>query len=72
MWIVKHRAIFYTFSAILVLASIVSLFVWGLLPGIDFTGGTLVEVSYEGVRPAQSAIQAEIGKIDPNVSVRPS
>lgn len=72
MWVVKHRKIFYTISGILVLASIISLFVWGLLPGIDFTGGTIVEVSYDGARPAQSVVQAEIGKIDQNASIRPS
>ena len=72
MWVVKYRKIFYTFSGILVLASIVSLFVWGLLPGIDFTGGTLIEVSYNDARPAQAGIAAEIVKIDPSASIRPS
>lgn len=46
MWVVKYRKIFYAFSGILVLASFVSLAVWGLKPGIDFTGGTLIEVAY--------------------------
>ena len=35
------------FSALLILASIGSLFTQGLKLGIDFTGGTLVEVGYE-------------------------
>lgn len=72
MWIVKHRSIFYTISGILVAASVASMVVWGLLPGIDFTGGTLVEVSYQGERPAQADVTARIASIDPNASVRPS
>ncbi|MEJ2344728.1 MAG: protein translocase subunit SecF [Gammaproteobacteria bacterium] len=40
------RKVAITLSAILVLASLVSLFTKGLNFGIDFTGGTLVEVGY--------------------------
>jgi preprotein translocase subunit SecF len=72
MWIVNHRKLFYTFSIILVVASFVALFAWGLLPGIDFTGGTLIEVAYSGTRPAQPAVTAAITAIDPGASVRPS
>lgn len=39
----KHAAVF---SAVLLLVSLASLFVQGLNFGIDFTGGTLVEVGY--------------------------
>jgi len=72
MWVVKYKKIFYTISGAMVLASFVSLFTWGLVPGIDFVGGTLIEISYEGARPVQSVVTAEIAKIDPSVSVRPS
>lgn len=73
MWVVKYRKIFYTFSAILVIASFLSLIVWGLLPGIDFTGGTLVEVSYPAnTRPALTAVTPAITAIDPGASIRPS
>lgn len=44
MFIVKNRIIFYTLSIILFLASIVSLSMWGLNQGIDFTGGTSIEL----------------------------
>lgn len=72
MWVVNNRKIFYAFSGILVIASIVSLFVWGLKPGIDFTGGTLVEVSYDNGRPEQSTVVSAVSAIDPAASVRPS
>ncbi len=72
MWVVNNRKIFYTVSSILVLGSFVSLIIWGLNPGIDFTGGTLIDVSYaNGQRPAQSAVIAALAPIDHAVSVRP-
>jgi preprotein translocase subunit SecF len=72
MWIVNNRKIFYTLSIILMIASVVSVSVWGLNTGIDFTGGTLVEVSYSGARPDQASVAAALAPIDPAVSVRPS
>ena len=41
------RKIAMAFSALLILASIVSLVSQGLALGLDFTGGTLIEVSYQ-------------------------
>lgn len=52
MNIVKHRKIFYSLSAILVVGSIFSIFFLGLRPSIDFTGGSLLAVSYDDKRPA--------------------
>jgi len=72
MPIVANRKIFYAISIILVLASVVSVAVWGLKPSIDFTGGTLIEVHYEGTRPDQSAVISAISAIDPAASIRPS
>lgn len=72
MWVIKHRKIFYTFSSILIVASIVSFAVWGLKPGIDFTGGTLIEISYpNNDRPEQKSIVEAISSIDDKASVRP-
>ena len=73
MWVVNYRKIFYTFSGILVLASFLSLAVWGLKPGIDFTGGTLIEVSYtDGNRPDQNQVSAALALVDRTASIRPS
>jgi preprotein translocase subunit SecF len=44
---VNKRHLAMVFSAILLLASIVSLSIQGLKFGIDFTGGTLIEVGYQ-------------------------
>jgi len=44
---IGNRKIFLTFSSILMIISIVSLATRGLDMGIDFTGGTLIEVGYQ-------------------------
>lgn len=44
----EQRNIAFALSAVLIIASIISLATKGLNFGIDFTGGTLVEVSYPG------------------------
>lgn len=72
MWIINNRKIFYAISIILVIASIVALSAWKLLPGLDFTGGTLIEVEYQDARPVQADVSAALASIDPAVSVRPS
>jgi len=41
---IKHRKLWYIFSGILVLVSIISLFVCRLNFGIDFTGGSVLEI----------------------------
>lgn len=46
MFVIKNRKIFFTISSILVLVAVGSLFVFGLKPGIDFTGGSILEVEY--------------------------
>lgn len=44
MFIVKNRIIFYTLSIILFVVSALSLTIWGLNQGIDFKGGTSIEL----------------------------
>lgn len=46
--ILGQRKYFYVFSSALMILSIVSLSVWGLKYGLDFTGGTLAEFSAKG------------------------
>ncbi len=51
MDIVRHRKIFYLISGLLFTGSIISFALWGLKPGIDFTGGSLMELEYVQSRP---------------------
>ncbi len=65
MFIVKHRIYFYAISIILTVVSLVAFFVWGLKPGIDFKGGSIMEVDYatstrptaDALKPALTALQ---------------
>lgn len=58
MFIVKNKKIFIGISVILVSLSIFSIFYFGLNFGIDFKGGSLLEVEYEnGVRQEQVKIE---------------
>ena len=52
MYIVKHRIIFFAITGLITLVALASLAFYGLRLGTDFTGGSLVEVRYDGVRPA--------------------
>jgi preprotein translocase subunit SecF len=45
--IIGKRKYFYVFSGTLMLLSIISISTWGLKYGLDFTGGTLMEVKSE-------------------------
>ena len=49
--IIQKRKIFYTISIALVSMSLIGWFLWGLKYGIDFTGGSLMDVSYSEARP---------------------
>jgi preprotein translocase subunit SecF len=68
---VRNRKIAYIFSGILVLASFCALIIWGLRPGIDFTGGSLLEANYPNNRPDIAKIQASVNALGlGNVSIQ--
>lgn len=48
MFVVKYRNIFFVLSAVLIVVSIAAMFVFGFNFGIDFKGGTITQVSYNG------------------------
>lgn len=56
MFIVKHRNIFFGLTGAITLAALISVFVFGLHPGLDFTGGTLVQATYPAGRPAPQSL----------------
>jgi preprotein translocase subunit SecF len=60
----KYRRICFIFSGILILASIVSLVAFGLKPGIDFTGGSILEIEYEIDRPSNQEILEKLNEFD--------
>ncbi|HEY4522040.1 MAG TPA: protein translocase subunit SecF [Candidatus Paceibacterota bacterium] len=60
MFIIKNRNVFFGITAIIAALSIASLSFFGLQFGTDFTGGTLVEIRYDGTRPAPEAIMQNL------------
>lgn len=57
MFIIKYKKIFVLISAVLVVASIFAVIFSGLKLGIDFKGGSLLEVEYSTVRPDQKGVE---------------
>jgi len=62
--IIKNSKYFYIFSGTLVLVSILSLIAWGLKPGIDFTGGSFLELNFTVNRPAPADVQKSLSDLD--------
>ncbi len=60
MWIVKYRPYFFILSLILVAVSVFMIVSRGLDWGIDFTGGSILEVTYQNGRPVLSAVQSQV------------
>jgi len=60
MSITSHSKIYFAISAILVLGSLVVLVLWGLKLGIDFTGGSLMEISFKEERPSPTEVQEKL------------
>jgi len=58
--IIKYRKIWFTFSALLVVASVTALLMYPLRLGIDFMGGSLLELKFSGERPAAADMSAEM------------
>ena len=71
--IVGKRKIFYTFSLLLNAVGIFSVIFWGLHFGIDFKGGSLIEVEFLNQRPEVSLVKEKIGSLGlGDASIQPS
>ncbi|MEI6346259.1 MAG: protein translocase subunit SecF [bacterium] len=60
MFVVLYRKWFYLVSAVLVAVSVASMGMWGLQYGIDFAGGSLIELEYATARPTVEVVQKQI------------
>lgn len=73
MFVVKYRKIWFTLSALLLLASFWAMFTYGFRLSIDFKGGAITEVRYETPRPEKATIESNITQMDlGGFSLRPS
>ncbi len=62
--IIQTRKIWLGISTILVVASLLSLAVWGLNFGIDFTGGSLLEAEFSPTRPPVEEIRKTLESLN--------
>ena len=71
--IISKRKYTYILSVALVVLSVAVLFIWGLKLGIDFKGGTLMEVQFSEKAPTARDIQEKLGELNLNsLTVQPS
>ena len=64
MFIVKYRKIFYVLSILMILGSILSVYFWGLKQGVDFSGGSLLSITFPGEIPSQDKVQKILIDLD--------
>lgn len=69
MKIIEKRKIWFTFSAVLFIAAIVALGVWGLRLGADFTGGSFLEVKIAD-NPPLARVQEVTSRVRQDISVQ--
>lgn len=70
--IIGHRKLWLIIASTLVIASIVAIAIWGLKFGIDFTGGSLLEVEFNNNRPATSEVTSDLASFGvENVNAQP-
>lgn len=71
--IIGKKKFWLSFSSLLVAASILFLIFWGLKPGIDFTGGSLLEVSYSAQAPSLNQTEQALSELNlQSLKIQPS
>jgi preprotein translocase subunit SecF len=61
--IIDKRKYFYSFSLVFTMVSLIALVSWGLKLGIDFKGGTLMEIKFSQQIPESQKIKEELGSL---------
>ena len=72
MQIISNRKIWFTFSGTLIILSLLMLALWGLRLGIDFTGGSLLELEFASNQPSAQEIEkvfSELQILSPSVQL---
>jgi preprotein translocase subunit SecF len=60
MFVIRFKKIFIGLSALFVMLALISLIIFKLPLGIDFTGGSALEMQYSGVRPPTTALSTAV------------
>lgn len=61
---IKYSAVYYALFAVLVIGSILALWLFGLKFGIEFTGGSAMNVVFLGQRPSNEQIQNNLSQFN--------
>jgi preprotein translocase subunit SecF len=61
--IIKFKKLWLIISAAMVVVSVVALATWGLKAGLDFTGGSLLEVKMAGGQPTVAEVQNSLSSV---------
>lgn len=70
--LVKNKNYFLAFSGILIVAGLVAFLMWGLKPGLDFTGGSLLEVEYKNTPPTNQVVEDKLSPLTEKPVVIPT
>lgn len=62
--IIKTRRIWLTISAVLFVVAVVAIALWGLKFGIDFTGGSILEVQFQQEAPSSEVIREKLAPLE--------
>ncbi len=68
MDLIKHRKKYYILSSIIIIIGLISILVNGLNYGIDFTGGTLIQINLEKNQPIEE-VRAVMDEFDKNAEI---
>ncbi|HEY0220824.1 MAG TPA: hypothetical protein VGC58_01225 [Candidatus Paceibacterota bacterium] len=69
MFIVNNRKFFFILSALLIIGSIFSIYFYGLNFGIDFKGGSILEISYPNTRPDLEEVKGRLNGIQGDADI---
>ncbi len=60
----KYSRVYYIVSGVLIIATIFSLFMFGLKFGIEFVGGSNMEITFQSQRPSNEEIQSALNSLN--------
>lgn len=62
--IARYQKYFFILPAALSLLAVIAIFTWGLKPGIDLAGGSLLQVTYPDGRPAAEDLRSAVAPLE--------
>jgi len=71
MLVVKYKHWFFAFSLIVVILAALSFFGWGLKFGIEYTGGTIAEYTFQSGAPSVDVLKQELAPLNLGEQIQP-